>query len=169
MSRGCCRLYVQVEALPPWLGLAMFSTPFRKSSVRNHWDACSSLLFDPVLGERPRVPRGEVVLGCRSARSWGSALGFRVVAAPSLHISLLGPGGEPAVAVCGVNCRRWQPRGLHEGTVPSRGLTVRLRRSDAETKKQQQQEQHQASAATVPGDFFFLKKSWTWIERLRLL
>ena len=151
MSRVCCRLHVQVEAFPPWLGLAIFSTRFRKSSVRNHWDACSSLLFDPVLGERPRVPRGEVVLGCRSARSWGSALGFRVVAAPSLHISLLGPGGEPAVAVCGVNCRRWQPRGLHEGIVPSRGLTVRLRRSDAETKKQQQQEQHQASAATVSG------------------
>ena len=78
-------------------------------------------------------------------------VGLRVVAAPSLYISLLGPGGEPAVAVCGVNCRRWQPRGLHEGTVPSRGLTVRLRRSDAETKKQQQQEQHQASAATVSG------------------
>ena len=109
------------------------------------------LLFDPVLGERLRVPRGEVVLGCQSAWSWGSALGFRVVAAPSLHVSQLGPGGEPAVAVCGVHCRRWQPRGLHQGTVPSRGLTVRLRRSDAESKKQQQ-EQHQESAATVPGD-----------------
>ena len=166
MSRGCCRLHVQVEALPPWLGLAVVSTPFRKSSVRNHWDACSSLLFDPVLGERPRVPRGEVVLGCRSARSWGSALGLRVVAAPSLHISLLGPGGEPAVAVCGVNCRRWQPRGLHEGIAPSRGLTVRLRRSDAETTKTAAAGAAAGISSNSPRRFL---KSWTWIERLQLL
>ena len=57
-------------------------------------------LFDPALGERPRVPHGEVFVGCRSAPSWGSALGFRVVAAAPLHVWKLGPGGEPAGAVC---------------------------------------------------------------------
>ena len=68
-------------------------------------------------------------LCCRSTPPLGSALGFRVVAAPLLQVSQLGPGGEPAVARCRVNCCRWQPRGLQEGTVPSRGLMVRLRTS----------------------------------------
>ena len=87
-------------------------------------------LFDPALGDRPRVPHGEVFVGCRSAPSWGSALGFRVVAAAPLHVWKLGPGGEPAGAVC-----VWSTTA---GTVPSRGLTVRLTISDAENKKQQQ-------------------------------
>ena len=127
------------------------------------------LPFDPSLGERPRVPRGEVVLGCRSARSWGSALGFRVVAAPSLHISLLGPGGEPAVAVCGVNCRRWQPRGLHEGTVPSRGLTVRLTITDSEKHQQAaaattSTSDSTSTSTTVPGVLCCKQKHGLWIE-----
>ena len=91
-----------------------------RAATREKRAGCSSLLFDLALGGRPWVPGGE-------------------------HP---GPGGEAAVAVCGVNCRRWQLCGLQDGTVPSRGLTVRLRRSDAETKRQEQ-EQQQAAAAKV--------------------
>ena len=69
-----------------------------RAATREKRAGCSSLLFDLALGERPWVPGGE-------------------------HP---GPGGEAAVAVCGVNCRRWQLCGLQDGTVPSRGLTVRF-------------------------------------------